>query len=119
MTRRDSERRKHPRSRGGFKTGRTGGGLINHVENISCSGVLCRTQRPVAEMTKMSIVLDLPGPANCSIETEGIVIRCEAIFPKHDEFKVAIIFSKLSDEHHRAIREYVEHDLAQDGPRGA
>ena len=116
MTRRDSERRKHPRSRGGFKSG---DGLINHVENISCSGVLCRTQRPVIEMTKLSIVLDLPGPGQRTIETEGIVIRCEALYPKHDEFKVAIIFSKLSDDDHRAIREYVEQDLAQDGPRRA
>jgi len=112
MTRRESERRKHPRSRGGFKPGRTGG-LINHVENISCSGVLCRMHRPVPEMTKLAIVLDLPGSGVRTIETEGVVIRCEAAYPKHDEFKVAIIFSKLSDDDHRAIREYVEHDLAQ------
>ncbi len=118
MTRRDSERRKHPRSRGGFASSRTGGGLISQVENISVSGVLCRTQRPVIEMTKMSILLDLPAPSARSIKTEGIVIRCEAVHPKHDEFKVAIIFSKLSEDDHRAIREYVEHDLAQDGQDG-
>jgi len=119
MTTRDSERRKHPRSRAGFKPGRIDGGLINQVENISCSGVLCRMQRPVVEMTKLSVVLDLPAPSGRSIETEGIVIRCESLLPTHDEFKVAIIFAKLSDEHHRAIREYVEHDLAQDRPGGA
>ncbi len=119
MTRRESDRRKHPRSRGGFKATRRDGGVINHVENVSCSGVLCRTQQPVVEMTKLSIVLDLPAPSGRSIETEGIVIRCEAQFPKQDEFKVAIIFTKLSDDDHRAVREYVELDLAQDGPDGA
>lgn len=113
MTRRDAERRKHPRSRGGFKPASRSAGLINHVENISCSGILCRTHKPIVEMTKLSIVLDLPGPAVRTIETEGIVIRCEAIPPKHDEFKVAIIFSKLTEEEHRAIREYVDDDLAQ------
>jgi hypothetical protein len=113
MTRRDTERRKHPRSRGGFKPSGGGPGLINHVENISCSGVLCRTHKPIVEMTKLSIVLNLPGGR--AIKTEGIAIRCESLPPKHDEFKVAIIFPKLSEDDHRAIREYVEQDLAHDG----
>ena len=56
MTNGKSERRKHPRSRRGFRQpAAPADGLINHVDNISCSGVLCRTHRPVAVMTKMEI----------------------------------------------------------------
>lgn len=110
MKRDDSERRKHPRSRRGFKA--AGGDLINHVDNISCSGVLCHTKRPVAEMTKMSIELDLPAPVNRVVNAEGIVIRCDADPQKRDSFRVAIFYTKLSEADQHAIRDYVEHDLA-------
>ena len=116
MSNRDQERRKHPRSRRGFKlsdAGPSADRLINHIDNISCSGVLCHTQRPVVEMTKLSIMLDLPGPVDRVVNAEGIVIRCESEYPKSDDFKVAILYTKLSDEDHHAIRTYVEHDLGQ------
>ncbi len=116
MKDRDADRRRHPRSRGGFKLSEAGASadrLINHIDNISCSGVLCHTQRPVVEMTKLSIVLDLPGPVHRVVNAEGIVIRCEAEYPKSSDFKVAILYTKLSDEDHHAIRTYVEHDLGE------
>lgn len=115
MAERQQERRKHPRSRRGFKHPEhlAEGGLINHVENISCSGVLCQTRRPVPEMTKMSIVLELPAPLNRHIEAEGVVIRCEAEDPHGNAFKVAILYTRLNDDDHEAIREFVERDLAQ------
>lgn len=118
MAQGQEERRKHPRSRRGFKHPEhlPEGGLINHVENISCSGVLCQTRRPVPEMTKMIIVLELPSPANRHIEAEGVVIRCDAEDAKGTAFKVAILYTKLSDEDHQAIRDFVEHDLAQAEP---
>jgi hypothetical protein len=119
MKDRNADRRTHPRSRGGFKLSGAGsaGQLISHVDNISCSGVLCHTQRPVVEMTKLSIVLDLPGPVDRVVNAEGIVIRCEAEYPKRDDFRVAILYTKLSDEDHHAIRAYVEHDLGEHAPR--
>ncbi len=115
MARDDKERRKHPRSARGFVPGgdSSDDGLINHVENISCSGVLCHTKRPVPEMTKMSISLDLPEPANRQIEAEGIVVRCVAEDSHGETFRVAILYTKVSEDAQQAIREYVEHDLAQ------
>lgn len=111
MKRTGTERRKHPRSRRGFKA-TDGGDLINHVDNISCSGVLCHTKRPVPEMTKLSIMLDLPTPVNRVVNAEGIVIRCEADPQKRESFRVAIFYTKLSDTDQHAIRDYVDHDLA-------
>ncbi len=109
------DRRKHPRSARGFAHVelRSEEGLINRIENISCSGVLCHMKRPVPEMTKMSIVLDLPEPADCQIEAEGIVVRCVAEDQRGESFRVAILYTKVTDDAQHAIRQYVEHDLAQ------
>ncbi len=113
MTTRNSERRTHPRSRRGFGQAAAGAdGLINHVENISCSGVLCRTERPVAAMTKMEIVLQLPAPEARTVRAEGIVVRCDASPPSDSEFQVAILYTRLDEDDHHAIKRYVEHDLA-------
>ena len=109
------ERRKHPRSARGFAhvEDLSEEGLINRIENISCSGVLCHMKRPVPERTKMGIVLDLPEPANCQIEAEGIVVRCVAEDQRGESFRVAILYTKVTDDAQHAIRQYVEHDLAQ------
>lgn len=110
------ERRKHPRSRGGFKQAADvdADRLINHIDNISASGVLCRTHRPVAAMTKMEVVLQLPPPDPRTITAEGIVVRCDALDSgKGDEFQVAILYTRLNEDDQHAIRRYVEHDLAR------
>lgn len=110
------ERRRYPRSRAGFPVieDTAGPGVLNHVDNISCNGVLCHTVKPVPEMTKMSIILELPKPVEKRVEAEGIVIRCQPDDQGDDHFKVAILYTKLSDDDYEAIREYVEHDLAQE-----
>ncbi len=115
MSGQGKERRKHPRSKRGFVRAedQSDSGLINRIENISCSGVLCHTKRPVSEMTKMSIVLDLPKPADRQIEAEGIVVRCVAEDNRGESFRVAIVYTKVSEDAQRTIREYVEHDLGQ------
>jgi hypothetical protein len=113
------ERRRYPRSRRGFPvlTDESGPGVLNHVDNISANGVLCHTVKPVALMTKMSIVLELPRPRPRRIECEGIVVRCEPHEQGDDHFKVAILYTKMSDEDHQAIVDLVEHDLAQPDDR--
>lgn len=111
------ERRKFPRSRSGFPGvyHAASPGLFNHVDNISCNGVLCHTSRRVEEMTKMSITIELP-PDGESLEAEGVVVRC-APHPRgaEDRFSVAILFTKLDDDTHHAIHAYVEHDLSLRG----
>lgn len=116
MARRTGERRKHPRTKRGFRPakGQIDDGLIHHVDNISASGVLCHTRRPVPEMTKMSIELELPSPVNRRIDAEGIVVRCVADAATDNEtFRVAIFYTKITEEHQQAIRDYVDHELVQ------
>jgi hypothetical protein len=114
MNHRTTERRKHPRSRRGFQqvAASDAGGLISHVDNISVSGVLCRTQRPVPSMTKLEIILQLPPPELRTIKAEGIVVRCDPADAASSEFQVAILYTRLDDDDHHAIRRHVDHDLA-------
>ena len=109
------ERRRYPRSRRGFPVvvDNATPGVLNHVDNISANGVLCHTIKPVPLMTKMCIVLELPKPHPRRVECEGIVVRCEPHEQADDHFKVAILYTKMSDADHQATVEFVEHDLAQ------
>lgn len=109
------DRRRYPRSRRGLSVLRdaSGPGVLNHVDNISANGVLCHTVKPVPLMTRMSIALELPKPFDRRLEAEGIVVRCDPDEKGDDHFKVAILFTKLDDEDHAAIRKYVESDIAR------
>jgi hypothetical protein len=110
------ERRKYPRSRRGIQafdeTGESS--LLNHVDNISASGVLCHTIKPIALMTKLGMGLELPAPIDRRVDCEGVVVRCEADEQGGDNFKVAILYTQISDEDRDAIQTWVESDLAQD-----
>lgn len=109
------ERRRYPRSRRGFPVfvDESGPGLLNHIDNVSGSGVLCHTVRPVPLMTRLSIVIELPKPHEQRVECEGIVVRCEPHEQGDDHFKVAILFTKINDDDHQAIVGFVDQDLAQ------
>lgn len=107
------ERRRYPRSRRGFPaiTDDTGPGVLNHIDNISGNGILCHTVKPIPLMTRMSIVLEIPRPSPRRIECEGIVVRCDPDEIGDDHFKVAILYTKISEDDHEAVINYVEHDL--------
>ncbi len=110
------ERRRYPRSKRAiqmlFEDG--GPGILNHVDNISESGVLCHTIKPVALMTRTGVVMNLPKPVEYRIETEGIVVRCDPEERGDDHFNVAIYFPKLSEKDREAIRAFISLDI-QDG----
>ncbi|MCC6142556.1 MAG: PilZ domain-containing protein [Candidatus Hydrogenedentes bacterium] len=109
------ERRRYPRSRRQLSvvTDTGGPGVLNHVDNISANGVLCHTVKPIPLMTRMQISLDIPKPHEQRVDAEGIVVRCDLDEQGDDNFKVAILFTKISDQDHEAIRRFVDHDLAE------
>ena len=110
------DRRRYPRSRRGFSAVRTQSetGVLNHVDNISANGVLCHTAEPIPLMTKMSIALDLPKPTNRRVDCEGIVVRCDPDEAGTDNaYKVAILYTHVSEEDRMAIEEFVAHDLTR------
>lgn len=111
------ERRRYPRSRRSVPVvDKSDPGVLNHVDNISGSGILCHTVKPVPLMTKMSMAIELPKPLDRRIECEGIVVRCEPHERGDDHFKVAILFTKITDDEHKAVVDFVDHDLSQDEP---
>jgi len=114
MGKEGEERRRYPRSRRGLPVvvDETGPGVLNHVDNISANGVLCHTVKPVALMTRMRILLDLPKPFERRIDAEGIVVRCDPHEKGDDHFKVAILYTKVDEEDLEAIHKFVEYDLA-------
>lgn len=108
------ERRRYPRSRRGMPLVQDEGGpgVLNHVDNISANGVLCHTVKPIPLMTRMRIVLELPVTEEpVRIDADGIVVRCDPHEQGDDHFKVAILFTRLTDEDHQAIRLFVDQDL--------
>lgn len=110
------ERRRFPRSRRGIQAFDDKGesSVLNHVDNISASGVLCHTIKPIALMTKLGMGLELPAPIDRRVDCEGVVVRCEADEQGDDNFKVAILYTKISDDDRDAIQAWVESDLAKD-----
>jgi PilZ domain-containing protein len=111
------DRRRYPRSRRSITAVDDGGpGVLNHIDNISANGVLCHTVRPIPLMTKMSMALELPKPSETRIECDGVVVRCDPDEKGDDHFKVAILYTRISDEDRQAIEDFVEHDLAQPEP---
>ena len=110
------ERRRYPRSKSALKVVQhDDNGILNHVDNISANGVLCHTARSVGLMTRMRIVIDLPAPEEKRIDAQGVVVRCDPDRFTKESFKVAILFTKISDEDHDAVHRFVEHDLAEAG----
>lgn len=109
------ERRRYPRSRRALPqiVQDDGPGVLNHVDNISANGVLCHTVKPIPLMTKMSIALDLPKREGHRIECEGVVVRCEPHDVGDDHFKVAILYTKISEDDQRAIEELVAQELEE------
>lgn len=114
MTQKGDDRRRYPRSRRGVSAliDESGPGVMNHIDNISANGVLCHTVKPLPLMTKMRIALDLPGSDDGRIECEGIVVRCEPHEVGDDKFKVAILYTKISDDARELIEEFVASDIA-------
>lgn len=110
------ERRQSRRSRSGVSLveDTAGDGVLNRIDNISSNGVLCHTFKPIPVMTIMAITIDLPNPHARRIDAEGVVVRCDADGDGDDNYKVAILFTKMKDDDNKAIEAFVEHDLSDD-----
>lgn len=117
----DSERRRYPRtqSRIPITVAHDEPGILNHVDNISANGVLCHTAQPVPLMTKLGIALELPEEGNRRIECEGIVVRCEADDSAPEQFRVAILYSRISESDRKAIASFVNADLDESASSGS
>ena len=116
-----NERRRFPRtqSRIPITVAHDEPGILNQIDNISANGVLCHTAQPVPLMTKMGIALELPGHDKRRIECEGIVVRCEPDDQSREQFRVAILYSRIDESDRKAIESFVNADLGESAASGS
>jgi hypothetical protein len=84
-------------------------------QNISESGMLCRTSRKVDEMTLLDIKFELPDSTSFStdkiwVECRGVVVRCEKKDLGNGElpYEVAIFFDSISKKDKDLLATLVE-----------
>jgi hypothetical protein len=93
------------------------GQVLSLSQNISQSGMLCRTSRQIEELTILDIRFQLPrldghtaGPF--WIECSGVVVRCEkteadGLHSSPLPYEVAIYFDDISDTDRDILAGYV------------
>lgn len=118
------ERRKHPRIHEAVRCEVCVGSEVYSTctKNLSCGGALCLLSGPVAPMTKLELVLDLPSVGGLGalprqqVRCAGVVVRQDPLpLSQEPSFLTAIYFSDLKDADRRRIAEFVlrsmfEHD---------
>jgi hypothetical protein len=83
-------------------------------QNISKSGVVCRTSRQIEEMTILDIRFELPQTQNYVdpetwVKCSGVVVNCEkkgtdtATLP----YEVAIFFDRISEKDRARLSDYI------------
>jgi len=78
------------------------------VRDVSRAGVCFFLDRPVREMTRLKIELDLPVEGGRRrITGEGAVVRCEEIAVGVDHWEVAVFVQEMADPDRETIEEYV------------
>ena len=91
------------------------GDVSSLTQNISQSGMLCRTSQEIDELTLLDIKFQLPYISKHEakkiwVECSGVVVRCEK---KEAEtlklpFEVAIFFNHISDQNRALLADYVK-----------
>jgi len=88
--------------------------IISDTINVSSSGLLCRIDRAIPLMEKLSVVFVAPHPrsgeTSIKIKTEGVVVRCEPELGTN-RYQAAIFFTDISDAHKKHLEEYVRERL--------
>lgn len=106
------DKRQHPRvtSQVRVRTPSTDAPL--ETINLSAGGLFCTSRAWVAPMTKLALSLELPGPGGnggAIVEGEAIVVRTEPAAPAPDPstYRIALFFSRMDDEHRRALQAFL------------
>jgi hypothetical protein len=111
-----ADRRQDSRAPAQVPVGITGAGaegLTVSSLNLSAGGVYVQVPHFIEPLTKLALVLDIPGPtpgdAPVRVETEAIVVRTvpETEDAPTDTWEVACAFLTLKEEYRDAIHRYI------------
>lgn len=107
-------RRRHPRARGDWPVivELSDGPHQARVRDVSKGGVSFYLDRPIPEMTLLSVEFDLPCPAGLRrIRGTGAVVRCEKISAALDHYEVAVFLTEMADPDRATIEAFVTETL--------
>ena len=119
----DSERRKYPRIKDkdiSVKLSGEGFDTITQSLDVSASGIYCKVDRRIPLMTRVQLVLALPGrsgsePAN--LRVDGVVVREHPVIKDGvvQHYDVAIFFDSLMPKERKVLAEYIQKRSLQHG----
>jgi len=64
--------------------------IRGETKDLSCVGASCTMNKPIGEMTRLRLTLNLPED---DVVFDGIVVRCERL--KDDNYEIGIYFSSI------------------------
>jgi len=111
------ERRRHPRIKDkdiSIKLSGDGFNAITQSLDVSASGVYCKVDRQIPLMTRVQIVLSIPGinpsPSSDSMTIDGVVVREHPVKEngKITHYDVAIFFNTLLPKERKKLVRYIE-----------
>ena len=106
-------RRKHPRVEAQLPVEAVHDGSIVQIEasNICEGGAYCRSDAPLAVMTRMEVSIDLPAcgqpGAPAPVHVGAIVVRCEPHPIEVGVYNLALLFSSLDEPARARIAAFV------------
>ncbi len=110
------ERRKHPRIKDNnisVKLSSEGSNAITQSVDISASGIYCKVTERIPVMTRVQIVLSIPGKtksaASKTLNLDGIIVRENAAKKdgKIEHYDIAIFFNTLMPKEKKVLVEYI------------
>ena len=109
---RGRERRAHPRARcdGSITLELDDGAHRARLRDVSRAGIAFFLDRPLTEMTLLSVRIDLPpGKAGLPVRIDGrgVVVRCQPIARGVEHYEVAVFLNELGDDQRECLDAFV------------
>jgi hypothetical protein len=85
---------------------------VTETIDLSCIGACCRLHRPLAEMTRLEIVLSLPGDGGSpreQVTCQGVVVRSES--HGAGDHRIAIFFDTFDEAERETLARYIARRL--------
>ena len=111
------ERRRFPRIKDeniAVKLTGEGFNTISQSLDVSASGIYCKVDRHIPLMSRLQIVLTIPGKnasaPSKTLNVDGVVVREQAVKKdgKDDYYDIAIFFNTLTEKERKILRGYIE-----------
>jgi hypothetical protein len=107
-----SERRAHPRAvcDGSITIQLDDGAHRARLRDVSRAGICFFLDRPIAEMTVLSVRIELPargGRAPERIESRGVVVRCLPLSKAVDHYEIALFLNELGEPQRERLDAFV------------